>query len=89
MIADGDNLTYGKPVVEGARVMATAKGNGKGEKIIVFKFKSKVHYRRKNGHRQQYTRLSIDKILMPGAAAEAKPARKPRARKKEVTADGA
>ena len=60
---------------------------GKGDKVVVFKYKPKVRYRRKKGHRQLFTRLSIDKIAMPGEA-EAKPVRKTRRRKKEETVDG-
>jgi len=74
MVADGDKIAVGNPVVEGAKVTATAKENGKGDKVIVFKYKAKVRYRRKNGHRQQYTRLSIDSITAPGIA-EPKPAK--------------
>jgi large subunit ribosomal protein L21 len=90
LIADGENVTTGAPIIEGARVMATAQKNGKGDKIIVFKFKSKTRYRRKNGHRQQFTTISIDKILPAGAAAD-KPVKKTatRRKKKEETADGA
>jgi len=89
MVADGDKVAVGNPVVEGAKVTATAKENGKGDKVIVFKYKAKVRYRRKNGHRQQYTRLSIDSITAPGIA-EAKPAKKTtRRKKKEEIADGA
>jgi len=70
-------------------VVATAKGEGKGKKIIVFKYKPKVRYRKKTGHRQLYTRLVIDKIVEPGAAAaEVKP-KKARRRKKEVKESGA
>lgn len=87
LIADGDNITVGKPVIEGAKVVAKADSNGRGEKIIVFKYKSKVRYRRKNGHRQSYTRLSIDKILAPGME-QPKPAKRTRRKKKEVTEDG-
>lgn len=87
LIADGDTIMPGNPVVEGAKVLATAQESGKGDKVIVFKFKPKVRYRRKNGHRQLYTRLSIDKILAPGMEAE-KPAKKTRRKKKEVTEDG-
>jgi large subunit ribosomal protein L21 len=87
LIGDGDNVTVGKPFIEGARVLATAQHSGKGDKVIVFKYKPKVRYRRKNGHRQLYTRLSIDKILAPGME-EAKPVKKTRRKKKEVTADG-
>ena len=90
LIDDEGNITAGQPYIEGARVMATVKENGRKDKIIVFKFKSKVRYRRKMGHRQHYTRLVIDKILPAGAeAGEAKPVKRARRTKKEVTADGA
>ena len=87
LIADGDQVTIGTPTVDGAKVVATSKGSGKGDKVIVFKYKPKVRYRKKTGHRQQYTRLVIDKIVGPGVAEE-KP-KKPRKRKKEVTESGA
>jgi large subunit ribosomal protein L21 len=65
LIGDGDRVTVGTPTVDGARVVATSRGEGKGEKIIVFKYKSKVRYRRKTGHRQLHTSLTIDKIIEP------------------------
>jgi len=88
LIGDGNNVTVGKPFVDGARVMATVKKNGKGDKIIVFKYKAKVRYRRKTGHRQLFTSLNIDKILPPGAEY-VKPVKRTRRKKKEETADGA
>ena len=88
LIADGDKVTVGKPAIDGAKVLATAQQNGKGKKVTVFKYKSKVRYRRKTGHRQLFTRLTIDRILPPGSE-EAKPVKRTRRRKKEVTADGA
>lgn len=88
LLASDDKVTVGKPTVEGAKVLATVQGEKKGEKIIVFKYKSKVRYHRKKGHRQLYTRLVIDKILEPGAAP-GEPAKKARRRKKEVVTDGA
>ena len=88
LIADGDKITVGKPTIADAKVLATAQRNGKGEKIIIFKYKPKVRYRRKTGHRQLFTRLMIDKILPPGAE-EAQPVKSTRRKKKEVTADGA
>jgi large subunit ribosomal protein L21 len=88
MIADGEKTTVGKPLIEGARVTATVKKNGKGEKIIVFKYKAKVRYRRKNGHRQLFTSLNIDKILGPGEE-DVKPVKKTRKKKTEEQADGA
>ncbi len=89
LIADGDNITSGKPVIEGARVLATAKKNGKSKKVIVFKYKAKTRYRRKNGHRQPFTTLSIDKILPPGVAVPKAVKKTTRRKKKEETADGA
>jgi len=85
-IADGDKVTVGTPTIGGAKVIATSQGNGKGKKIIVFKYKPKVRYRKKTGHRQLYTRLAIDKIVSP----EAMPSepKKVRRRKKEVTEGG-
>ena len=65
LIADGDKVTVGTPTVDGAKVIATSQGEGKGKKIIVFKYKPKVRYRKKTGHRQLYTRLAIDKIIAP------------------------
>jgi len=88
LIADGDKVTVGTPTIEGARVIATSQGEGKGKKIIVFKYKPKVRYRRKTGHRQLYTSLTIDKIVEPGAI-QAEPVKKVRRRKKEVIESGA
>jgi large subunit ribosomal protein L21 len=87
LIADGKRVTVGAPTVDGAKVVATSQGEGKGDKIIVLKYKPKVRYRKKTGHRQRYTRLVIDKIVEPGTA-EVKP-KKARRRKKEVKQDGA
>jgi len=88
LIADEDRVTVGTPTVDGAKVVATAQGEGKGKKIIVFKYKPKVRYRKKTGHRQLYTRLTIDKIVEP-KAAKGEPAKKAKAAKKEVTKSGA
>ena len=87
LIADGDKVTVGTPTVEGAKVMATSQGEGKGKKIIVFKYKPKVRYRKKTGHRQLYTRLAIDKIVEP-KASQGEPTKKVRRRKKEVAESG-
>ncbi|MBI2848031.1 MAG: 50S ribosomal protein L21 [Chloroflexi bacterium] len=62
-IADDVTTSVGAPFVEGAKIIATTQGEYKDKKVIVFKYKAKVRYRRKTGHRQLYTRLSIDKIL--------------------------
>ena len=66
LLADGDKLTIGTPVIEGAKVVATSHGEAKGKKIIVLKYKPKVRYRKKTGHRQFYTRLTIEKVVEPG-----------------------
>ena len=65
-IGDNGNVLIGNPTIEGAKVIATSLGEIKGDKVIVFKYKSKVRYRRKTGHRQIYTRLSINEIVKPG-----------------------
>ena len=63
-IIDGENATFGTPVVEGASVEATVEKNGKGKKIVVFKYKPKSGYKRKQGHRQPYTKVTINKIVV-------------------------
>ena len=61
-VLDGDKATFGVPAVEGASVTANVVKNGKGKKVIVFKYKPKKNYRRKQGHRQPYTKVEIAKI---------------------------
>ena len=86
LIANGDKVTVGTPTIDGAKVLATSQGEGKAKKIIVFKYKPKVRYRKKTGHRQLYTRLTIDKII-ESEAVEGEP-KKVRRRKKEVVQSG-
>ncbi|MBU0904605.1 MAG: 50S ribosomal protein L21 [Planococcaceae bacterium] len=62
LFVGGDNVKVGVPFVEGATVKATVVKNGRGKKITVFKYKAKKNYRRKQGHRQPYTKLVIDEI---------------------------
>lgn len=64
MVSSDGDVTLGTPTVEGARVVTEISESGKGKKIVVFKYKSKVRYRRKKGHRQQYTDLTVTDILM-------------------------
>jgi large subunit ribosomal protein L21 len=63
LIAEDDNVTVGTPTVEGTKIKATVLEEIKGQKVIVFKYKPGVRYRRKQGHRQKYTRLQIDEIV--------------------------
>ncbi len=63
LVADGDKVSIGKPTVAGAKVLARVVESGLGEKLIVFKYKPKVRYRRRLGHRQPFTRLAITKII--------------------------
>ena len=87
-IADGDKVTVGTPTIEGAKVTATSQGESKGKKVIVFKYKHKTRYRKKTGHRQPYTRLTIDRMV-GGESSKDEPTKKVRRRKKEVIASGA
>ena len=62
ILADGENISVGSPAVDGATVTAKVEKQGKARKIYVFKMKRKKNYRRKKGHRQPYTKLTIEKI---------------------------
>ncbi|MCD7855315.1 MAG: 50S ribosomal protein L21 [Clostridiales bacterium] len=61
-VSDGDELKVGTPTVEGASVAAKVLGEGKAKKVIVYKYKPKKGFHKKNGHRQPFTKLSITKI---------------------------
>ena len=61
-VLDGDTATFGAPTVEGASVTANVVKNGKGKKVLVFKYKPKKNYRRRQGHRQPYTKVEITKV---------------------------
>ena len=63
MIGDEQQTRVGRPLVEGAQVQAKVLDQDRGRKIIVFKYKPKIRYRRKTGHRQSFTRLQIQRIL--------------------------
>jgi len=62
LVSSEAGLTVGQPVVEGAKVMARVESEGRGRKILVWKYRPKQRYRRRQGHRQAYTRLRIEKI---------------------------
>ena len=63
LVANDGQVNVGTPTVGGAKVKATVLAQFKGRKVLVFKYKTRVRYRRTKGHRQQYTRLQIDEIL--------------------------
>ena len=62
LLTSGDSVKIGTPKVEGAKVVGTITDQGRGEKIVVFKLKRRKNYRRKQGHRQSYTEIRVDKI---------------------------
>lgn len=62
MVIDGDNITIGKPTIEGATVQAKVTAHGRGRKVNIIKFHRRKHYRRQMGHRQAYTELAIEEI---------------------------
>lgn len=66
LISDADRSLVGAPYVENASVLATVEGQARGEKLIVFKYKSKKRYRHRRGHRQELTVLTIDDIVSEG-----------------------
>ena len=102
LIAGNGDVEVGRPILEGARVIAEVVEQGRGPKIIVFKYKAKTRYRRRRGHRQGYTRLLVRQILTAEgtpevkakpkrgratkAEAEPKPARQAPARKPKAEA---
>jgi large subunit ribosomal protein L21 len=63
MIADGDNVSVGKPTLPTARVTAEVIGDGRGEKLLIFKHRRRKGYRRTNGHRQNYTAIKVKEII--------------------------
>ncbi len=63
--SDDGRLVAGKPVVDGARVIARVEEQGKRRKILVFHYRHKVNYRKRYGHRQPFTRLVVEKVIVP------------------------
>lgn len=62
MVADGEDIKIGQPVLEGAKVVAKIAEQGRAKKVLVFKKKRRKGYRLKQGHRQSYTALKIEEI---------------------------
>lgn len=83
LLVDGDSVQVGNPTVAGMTVTATLIDDVKGDKIQVFKYKSKSRYRKLRGHRQKYSKIKIESI---GAGAKDKPAAKPATRKPAASA---
>ncbi|KPK37510.1 MAG: 50S ribosomal protein L21 [Gammaproteobacteria bacterium SG8_47] len=62
LVADGDNVTVGKPYVDGGKVIATVQSHGRGDKVQIIKFRRRKHHMKRQGHRQAYTELLITGI---------------------------
>ncbi|MFV1922709.1 MAG: 50S ribosomal protein L21 [Methylotenera sp.] len=86
MLADGDDVTIGAPLVAGAKVNATVLSHGKGDKVRIFKFNRRKHYRKTQGHRQSFTEIKIEDINGNGAAKTEKPAVEKKAAAKKTAA---
>lgn len=63
MIADGEHINFGRPLVQGATVTATVLSHGRHDKVKIFKMRRRKHYQKHQGHRQHYTEVRIDTIL--------------------------
>ena len=74
LVSDEGKVEIGSPYVKGAKVEGKVVAHGKGKKIIVFKYKAKKNYRRKQGHRQPYTKVEITSIKTAAKKAETKKA---------------
>ncbi|UCC63452.1 MAG: 50S ribosomal protein L21 [Anaerolineae bacterium] len=64
LVSDGDKVQVGRPTVEGAKVLATVDRQDKHRKVVIYKYRPRKRYRLKKGHRQPFTRLRIDKIVV-------------------------
>jgi large subunit ribosomal protein L21 len=64
LVADGEQIEIGQPTIGGAKILATVVAQEKGPKIRIFKYHPRKRYRRRAGHRQRYTRLRVDEIVM-------------------------
>jgi len=62
LLSDGKDVRVGKPLVQGASVSGVVLSHGRGDKVVVFRFKRKKGYRKKTGHRQDYTELKVSSI---------------------------
>jgi large subunit ribosomal protein L21 len=87
MFSDGENVSIGQPLLDGVSVEGHIVEQGKAKKIIVFKYKRRKRFRRKNGHRQEFTAVQIDSINAKGTKA-AKAVEPKAEAKAEVTESG-
>lgn len=62
MVADGDKVSIGQPLVQGAKVQATVVAHGRGDKVHIFKLRRRKHSKKQQGHRQNYTEIQINEI---------------------------
>jgi len=79
MINDGENTTIGAPLIAGATVNATVLSHGRADKVMIFKFRRRKHYRKTQGHRQSFTEILINDVNGKGAVAAKPAAAKPTA----------
>ena len=86
MIGGNTETQIGNPFVDGARVIAEVLEQGRDRKILVFKYKNKTRYRRRHGHRQDFTRLAIRQILIDGRVVTSEEEEKKPARRKRTPA---
>jgi large subunit ribosomal protein L21 len=88
MFSDGENVSIGQPVLEDVAVEGHIVEQGKAKKIIVFKYKRRKRYRRKQGHRQAYTAVQVDRIATTTAAeAEETPAQTAEPQPEAITSE--
>jgi len=62
MVSDGEKTTIGSPIIKGATVKATVLSHGRADKVMIFKFRRRKHYRKTQGHRQSFTEIKIEVI---------------------------
>ena len=62
VLADGESVKIGAPLVDGAKISATVVSHGRGDKVMIFKMRRRKHYQKRQGHRQQFTELQIASI---------------------------
>ena len=68
LISDDDSVAVGRPLINGAVVTGEILSHGRGEKLVVYKFKRRKDYRRRNGHRQNFTAVKINQVMGPTPA---------------------